>query len=112
MQTNDIDQAINAYFSSENQEPGEPMHEVLKQVAHYAQSHHPVLITGESGTGKEIAARGIHRHSTRNQQPFITVNCSSFPNESIESELFGHPPRAFSIACSRRQGFWPSSGQA
>ncbi|MCG8616661.1 MAG: sigma-54 dependent transcriptional regulator, partial [Desulfobacterales bacterium] len=62
----------------------------------------PIMILGETGTGKELIARAIHARSPVFQGPFVAVNCSAFPEELIESELFGYEPGAFSGA--RPQG--------
>ncbi len=47
------------------------------------------LLYGESGTGRELLARFIHVNSSRSQQPFVSVNCSSMPKDLAESLLFG-----------------------
>lgn len=62
----------------------------------------PIMILGETGTGKELIARAIHARSPVFRGPFVAVNCSAFPEELIESELFGYEPGAFSGA--RPQG--------
>ena len=49
-----------------------------------------ILILGESGTGKELFAQSIHKNSTRNNKPFIDVNCGALPVSLAESELFGY----------------------
>ncbi len=63
-----------------------------------------VLITGESGTGKEVIARLIHNSSERCNGRFVAVNCSSIPENLMESEFFGHAKGAFTGAISNRAG--------
>ena len=63
-----------------------------------------MLLTGESGTGKELVARALHAHSSRNDKPFIKVNCAAIPKELIESELFGYERGAFTGAVSSKPG--------
>jgi DNA-binding NtrC family response regulator len=80
------------------------MLEVYKTVARVAPSNVNVLITGASGTGKELVARAIHEHSPRASQPFTPVNCGSFTDTILESELFGHEKGAFTGADSIHKG--------
>ncbi len=63
-----------------------------------------VLVTGETGTGKEIFAQAIHYSSNRKSKPFVTVNCSSFNAELLESELFGYLAGAFTGALKDKKG--------
>ncbi|MCF8032373.1 MAG: sigma 54-interacting transcriptional regulator [Desulfarculaceae bacterium] len=63
-----------------------------------------VLILGETGVGKELVARAIHRNSGRRNGPFIRVNCSSFSEHLISSELFGHEKGSFTGAVQKRIG--------
>jgi two-component system, NtrC family, nitrogen regulation response regulator NtrX len=63
-----------------------------------------VLITGPNGAGKELVARQLHEQSTRNQGPFIEVNCAAIPSELIESELFGHEKGSFTSAIKQKLG--------
>ncbi|MEO5333146.1 MAG: sigma-54-dependent Fis family transcriptional regulator [Magnetococcus sp. YQC-5] len=64
-----------------------------------------VFITGESGSGKEVIARLIHElPDERRSRPFVAVNCSSIPENLMESEFFGHEKGAFTGASNSRMG--------
>jgi two-component system NtrC family response regulator len=65
-----------------------------------------VLLLGETGTGKEVFAESIHYESNRRLQPFVAVNCSSFPPELLESELFGYKAGAFTGAVKDKKGLF------
>jgi len=71
-----------------------------------AESNANVLITGESGTGKELVARAIYKKSSRNKKPFIIVDCTTIPENLLESELFGHEKGAFTGAVDRKMGLF------
>jgi DNA-binding NtrC family response regulator len=82
---------------------------VYKAIGRVAASNVNVLITGASGTGKELVARAIHQHSKRSQQPFTPVNCGSFTETILESELFGHEKGAFTGANAIHKGLVEST---
>ncbi|QSR88157.1 sigma 54-interacting transcriptional regulator [Methylacidiphilum caldifontis] len=63
--------------------------ELRKMVAIASSTDQPVLITGETGSGKEFIAQAIHFNSSRASYPFISIHCSSLPEELAENELFG-----------------------
>ncbi len=69
-----------------------------------AKSELPLFICGESGTGKELVARFVHENSTRNQMPFISVNCAALPDGLVEAELFGYEKGAFTGASCQKIG--------
>ena len=87
------------------------MNEVLTTVAQVAPTEATVLIEGESGTGKELVARAIHQGSPRRDRPFIPINCSSFPETLLESELFGYEKGAFTGAEKGRKGLFEAAHQ-
>ncbi len=64
----------------------------------------PVLLLGETGVGKEVIANAVHYSSSRNNGPFIKVNCGAIPETLVDSELFGHEKGAFTGATARKRG--------
>lgn len=79
---------------------------MLERASKIAIVENTVLITGDTGTGKEQLARFIHENSTRKSSPFITVNCSSFNDELLSSEIFGHTEGAFTGAKKSKIGIF------
>ncbi|MCA1794276.1 MAG: sigma-54-dependent transcriptional regulator [Desulfotignum sp.] len=77
---------------------------LYQQVMAASPSDASILITGENGTGKEMVARTIHQFSLRPEEPFIIINCAAIPEETIDSELFGHEKGAFDKAFSKNMG--------
>src|SRR5690242_3765197 len=65
-----------------------------------------ILIQGESGTGKDLIAKAIHYESTRQEMPFVAVNCSAIPETLMEAELFGHERGAFTDAKAMKKGLF------
>src|SRR5437867_7079473 len=80
------------------------MREVYELIQSLSSSDASAIITGESGTGKELAARTIHRLSSRATGPFIAINSAAIPETLIESEVFGHEKGAFTGAIGVRPG--------
>lgn len=69
--------------------------EVLRRMA---VSESPILLIGETGTGKELFAHAVHRASRRRNGPFVAINVAAFPENLLESELFGYEEGAFTGA--------------
>jgi two-component system, NtrC family, response regulator GlrR len=82
------------------------MAELIEQAKLVADSDITVLIQGETGTGKEVLAKAIHEASPRRDKPFIPINCGAFPEQLLESELFGHEKGAFTGATTRHEGLF------
>lgn len=76
------------------------------------------MILGETGTGKGMAAAAIGRSgfipfdektqsfSESFAKTFISINLSQFPEQLIESELFGHKKGAFTGAVETHKGIF------
>jgi len=76
----------------------EEMQRIIEMGIRVAQVDSTVLLLGESGVGKGMIAKLIHKHSGRNNGPFIQVDCAGIPDSLIESELFGYEKGAFTGA--------------
>ncbi len=74
------------------------MQEIDGLITAMAPSEANVLITGESGVGKEVIANIIHGRSLRAAKSMVKLNCAAFPQQMIESELFGYVKGAFTGA--------------
>ncbi len=77
------------------------MRDILRKAANVSRTPSTVLLYGESGTGKELFAQGIHKAGPRADGPFVAVNCGTFSEELIQSELFGYCAGAFTGADKR-----------
>jgi len=80
------------------------MHRIKEMLDQVANTDVTILIQGESGVGKEVVARSIHLNSSRQNGPFIKVNCAALPQELLESELFGYEKGAFTGAYRPKPG--------
>lgn len=78
--------------------------DVRKMISVVGPKDATVLITGASGTGKELVARGIHAVSPRCDKRLVSLNCAAFPENLLESELFGFEKGAFTGANKLKQG--------
>ncbi|MGC8466874.1 MAG: sigma 54-interacting transcriptional regulator [Acidithiobacillus sp.] len=85
------------------------MQAVLDQARLVAASDASVFIHGASGTGKELLAQAIHQASPRRSKAFVAVNCGAFPEQLLESELFGHKKGAFTGAASNHVGLFQAA---
>lgn len=83
------------------------MTKLLDVLERVAKTEATVLLLGETGVGKDVVARKVHEMSPRAVKPFFKVDCTSIPENLIESELFGYAPGAFSGASPKgKLGFF------
>jgi two-component system response regulator AtoC len=83
---------------------------ILTQATQVAATETTVLLLGESGTGKEVVARFVHRASSRQDGPFIALNCAALPEHLLEAELFGFERGAFTGATQSKPGQLEQAG--
>jgi transcriptional regulator with GAF, ATPase, and Fis domain len=82
------------------------MQQVLQQLSKVVDTRVTVLVEGETGTGKELFASAIHYRSQRRDKLFVAQNCAAFPENLLESELFGHKRGAFTGATDEKKGLF------
>jgi Nif-specific regulatory protein len=82
------------------------MGELMKQLDKVVDTRVTVLIEGETGTGKELVASALHHRSKRREKLFVAQNCAAFPENLLESELFGHKRGAFTGATEDKKGLF------
>lgn len=87
------------------------MAELQQKIRKAAGCDKTVLVLGETGTGKDLTARRIHELSARAAKPFLALNCSAFPEDLFESELFGHARGAFTGAVEEKEGLLETAGK-
>ena len=101
----DLEKKVGAQYSFDSMIGHAP---ALEQAKHLAQRAAPtdstVLLEGPTGAGKELFAQAIHQASPRQGKPFVAVNCSAFPRDLLESELFGYKKGAFTGALADKKG--------
>ncbi|MEE9332179.1 MAG: sigma-54 dependent transcriptional regulator [Methylophilaceae bacterium] len=85
------------------------INQVRTMIEKLARSQAPVYISGESGSGKELAARLIHKNSSRRDKSFVAVNCGAIPETLMESEFFGYKKGAFTGAAQDTAGLFQAA---
>ncbi|MBF0288721.1 MAG: sigma-54-dependent Fis family transcriptional regulator [SAR324 cluster bacterium] len=83
-----------------------PFRAILHYIDKVAPLDSTILIQGETGTGKGVIAKEIHQKSSRNDEPFVSINCTTIPKGLMESELFGHVKGAFTGALGNKEGLF------
>ncbi|MBE1423415.1 transcriptional regulator with GAF, ATPase, and Fis domain [Desulfomicrobium macestii] len=83
---------------------GPHMKQMKRVIIKASQVEVDVLIEGETGTGKQLAAEAVHRLSSRNGKPFISINCGELDENLLLDSLFGHVKGAFTDGKGDRRG--------
>jgi len=85
------------------------MQAIYRLLEKISSSESSVFIQGENGTGKELIAKAIHFYSPRRDNLLLTVNCSAFNDNLLDSELFGHVKGAFTGALKDKKGLFETA---
>ncbi len=102
-------QLENRYSYNQMIGKSKPMQELYSMLDKVSASEATVLVQGENGTGKELIARSVHFNSPRKTNAFVTVNCSAFNENLLDSELFGHVKGSFTGAIKDKKGLFESA---
>jgi len=101
-----LQRQVNRFQEGELVTRSKKMNELLDFVKRIAKASTTVMIYGETGTGKELIADLIHKKSDRSNKPFVPIDCTSLPENLLESELFGHEKGAFTGAVGLKKGLF------
>ena len=102
-----LEKKVGEHYSFEAMIGKAPALEQAKKMAQQvALTDAPVLLEGPTGAGKELFAQAIHYASPRHSKPFVALNCSAFPRDLLESELFGYRKGAFTGAAVDKKGLF------
>ncbi|MBI4778634.1 sigma-54-dependent Fis family transcriptional regulator [Candidatus Desantisbacteria bacterium] len=100
--------ALKALLSINKNQPfiarSKMMERVINIISGLKESDCNVLITGESGVGKGLVAKLIHDTGQRADGVFLALNCATFTEELLASELFGYEKGAFTGAVASKGG--------
>ncbi len=92
-------------FSPQGTSNFSPAFQNIIEIADKIAPHNiPILIEGEIGTGKEWLARRIHFAGPRAGREFVVIDCSSFSDVFLESELLGYVRGSFAGAIHDKKG--------
>lgn len=81
------------------------MRELLALIGRICDSHATtILLEGPRGSGKQLIAETIHYGTSRSARPFLQIDCSSFSEGHLESELFGVEGAPFDDGGAYRRG--------
>ena len=88
------------------------MNKIMELIYHISDSDATILLLGETGVGKGYISKVIHEISSRNEKPFVNINCGAIPENLLESELFGYESGAFSGASRKgKKGLFEIAGE-
>lgn len=101
----ELERRVGQRYSFESMIGSAPaLHRAQDLARQVAPTDSTVLLEGPTGAGKELFAQAIHEASQRKLKPFVAVNCSAFPKDLLESELFGYKKGAFTGALADKKG--------
>ena len=80
------------------------MRDLREMIHQVAESDATILISGESGTGKELVANLLKATSSRDDKPFLKINCNAINDSILEADLFGYEKGSFTGATARKIG--------
>ncbi len=86
-----------------------PMQELYSLLDKIKTADSTAMIYGENGTGKELIAKAIHYNSERKDRQMLSINCSAFNENILDSELFGHVRGSFTGAVKDKKGLFEAA---